>query len=233
MAYGFRRVNTRANNFPRLDQRIGVASTTYSAQCALIFSKGRLTPATSQTDKVIGIFNAKITRAQDIIPANKLVTNDPSEDIQYIPAGAQAPSEVFETVLDGTAGADAPIFNGDAIPAGSTTTAVKVTDTTSGTNGDFDGGVLAINGEQRNIVTSTVAAGVWTLTLESALSAAPVAGDLVYVNYWNAGQLGVKLSAGTPSKGVSTALADKTGGYVNIVDVDLLSIPAKALVTFQ
>lgn len=235
MALGFRRVNTRGNHFPRLAQTVGVVSTTYTAHGALKYSKGRVTPVTSQTDKVAGVFNAKITRAADIVPSSKLITNDPSEDIQYVPCGSAegAGDEIFETVLSGTAGADAPIFNRVAIPSGSTTTVVKITDTTSGSNGDFDGGVLAINGEQANIITSTVSAGVWSMTLDKALKNAPASGDLVIANYWNAGQKGVKLSSGTPDQGVSTALADKTGGYVDIVAIDLLVVPPVARVKFQ
>ena len=60
------------------------------------------------------------------------------------------------------------------------------------------------------------------MTVAPAFSRAPTVGDTLRAVPWGPGYMGgVKLMASTYCKGISVAVADKTGGPIAIYNVDL------------
>ncbi len=223
MANGFRLVDRNVTAGQVLRQDLGGASTQFAKGDALKIVEGILVKVTA-ADKCVGILNAMITPVNVMRPATELLTTTAGEQLQYVPA--QGGLFQFETDLTG---GDAPPINGTAVNSGSTTTALV---TAAGSTGDYDGGTIYFpqTGTQHKITDDTVGAGVHTFTFSPPAPRAIGAGDTAIVVPWAPGNTAVKFSASTASQGVSTAVADKTGGQIKIEKVDLRR--AKVRVSF-
>lgn len=220
MANGFRRVvNENAGIQPALRELLATASTQYYDGDLIIMTEGKATRAGAQTDKPVGVLNAMSTPVSLVRPATRLLSTTLGEKIQYMPCDGNG--EIFQTDLTGD---DAPPINGTACNANTDATLVKVT--AAGSTGDYDGGQIYCNGEQRTIVDDTVGGGVHTFTVVPAFTRAITTNDTAKVVPWSRGINVVKLSAssGQTARGISPAVADKTGGYARIEDVDLKNL---------
>lgn len=215
MAGGFHLVSRNLSLGQILRQRIGGASTQFADGDALTITNGILVKAVA-AGKVHGILNAMITPASQMRPATELLTTTAGEQLQYIPAmGGQL---IFETNLTTP---DTPPINGTAVNSGSTTTAVI---TVATTDGDYTGGTIYFpeTDSQHTITLSDDTAGDCTFTFVPPAKRAIGAGDhAIVVPFAGGSSVAVKLSATTASQGISTAVADKTGGQVKIEKVDL------------
>lgn len=173
----------------------------------------------SQTDVVFGIFQDLKVPASLRSAATKYTSTTLGERALYLPAQGL----VYCTYLEG---ADAPLINGSSttstVQAGSTASAVKVNSPFGGGEaaGDFDLGVIFVGGEQRTIASGAFAAGVYTFTLNKALSNTPTTGAAVYAVSLNVG-MKPKFSATAPYRGISTAIADISGGKFLLREVNL------------
>lgn len=206
-----------------------VASTQYYQGDAGVITNGHFTRSASQTDKPAGIFNSMSVDKVTMRPATKNLSTSGStlELISYNPAKGSRLR--YKTLLTGV---DAPPINGTAANSNAVTTTVKVT--ASGSSNDYVGGtVYASNGESRRISADSVSGGVHTFTVTRAFSRAITTGDTIIVVPFGAGIEGVKLSSTDPAQGISTATADKSGGYVDIQEVDLSVKVPYAVVSFQ
>lgn len=207
--------------------RTAVPSTQYLANGALENSNGCLKPVNAQTDKVVGVFNALLHPAELF---NKRTTKHLShasivEKVQAIP-GFDSQCE-FATFMTGS---DVLAFQNLAANANSTATEVKFAG--SITAGDLNGGCIFANGEQRNITNSTISGGVVTVTVDRAFSRAITTGDYITATHLNAGIRGVKLSSAAPGLGISPIKGDESGGYVEIVAMELSLARPRAIVRF-
>ena len=215
MAGGFHLVSRNLSLGQILRERIGGASTQFADGDALTITNGILVKS-GATSKVHGILNAMITPTNQMRPATELLTTTAGEQLQYIPAmGGQL---IFETNLTSP---DTPPLNNVNPDSGSTTTALY---TGSGSTGDYTGGTIYFPSldSQHTITDDTVNTGVHTFTFVPPAKRAIAATDtMVLVPFAGGSSVAVKLSSTTPSQGISTAVADKTGGQVKIEAVDL------------
>lgn len=224
MANGFRLVSRTRTVGQILREQIGGASTQFLYGDALVITNGILVKA-SATSKVHGILNAMITPSNVARPATPLLTTTAGEKLQYVPCmGADL---IFETDL---VSPDAPPINGVAVNSGSTTTALV---TAAGSTDDYTGGTIYFpqTDTQHTITADSVGGGVHTFTFVPLAPRALASGDTAVVVPFGAGSsVAVKLSGTTANQGISTAVADKTGGQVKIEKVDLKN--AKVRVSF-
>lgn len=227
MANGFQYVNNDNDTMVAKRHIQAKASTQFVAGGLLEIALGVLLPLNAAADKAFGVFDSLSVPAAVPRPTTKRLSTTAGEVVGMIPCLDN--DAIFQTDMSGT---DAPIMQNLAVISGTTTTVV-IADTTSGTTGDFNGGCILVNGEQRNIVTSVLAAGNFTITVDRAFTTAPVAGDKYTACYFNAGMKNVKLAATNPDQGVSRALADLSGGYVEIYKVILSHTDAKVQVKFR
>jgi len=114
-----------------------------------------------------------------------------------------------------------PTFNGTAANANSTATSVLFTG--AGSTGDFNTGTIYVPslGQQRTVTNDVVGGGVHTLTVTPAFSRPVTTGDTIILVPFSQQNIGVKFAATVPYQGVSTAVADLTGGHINIQEVVL------------
>lgn len=216
MAGGFTLVDRDISVGSILREFIGKASTQFVGGEALENPGGYLQRCSAQDDKVFGIFNVMITHKSMARPATINKTTTLGEKLSYIPA---LNSElVFRTALTG---GDAPPINGVAANVNTDLSTVLVT--AAGSTNDYTGGTIFVNGEQTTITADVVSGGIHTFTTGKPLARAATTGDLVYIVPFSRGFRGVKLSSVSVSAGlgVSPAVADKTGGYCEIVRVGL------------
>lgn len=210
-------------------QFIAKPSTQFAGGDALVFVNGRLEQAATAANQVDAILNCIVTPASLARPATANLTTTLGEEAQYIPCRGNGLK--FKTNLDGDA---VPPINGTACNANAVTNIVKVT--AAGSTNDYVGGTIFCNGEQRTIVTDVVGAGVHTFTTNKAFTRAITTGDTAIVVPFSRGTRGVKLGAATMYTGISSAVADKSGGKVDIEDVSLNNLAGNqpyAIVSFQ
>jgi hypothetical protein len=219
MAGGFTLADRDNTTFQAvMRQKILKPSTQFAGGDALIHTAGRLEKASTVTDTVDGILNAMITPPNKMRPDTAFLSSaSGGEEGQYIPCRGNGLK--FRTNLTGD---DAPPVDEVAADATSTTSAVVVTHGTTTSNGDFTGGTLFCNGEQRTITSSTYSGGKHTFNLNKPLTSIAT-GDLVTVVPFAKGTRGVKLSAGASAahRGIDPSVAGKSGGKVNIEEVFL------------
>ena len=122
----------------------------------------------------------------------------------------------------------AATYDGTAAAANSSgANTVKMVGTGTTLNTDFLGGQIYVNelNQQATIIACSVtggSSGTYTFTVAPAFSRQVTTGDTLRVVPWGAGYAGgVKFMASTPWQGISTALADITGGPIFIYGVDL------------
>lgn len=215
MANGFRLISRTRTIGSVLRQHIGAASTQFAKGDALTMSGGILIRSTAAL-KVHGILNAMITPSSVARPATELLTTTAGELLQYVPC--MGGDLIFETDMTG---GDVPTINGTAVNSGSTTTALV---TAAGSTDDYTGGTIYFpeTDTTHRITADSVSGGVHTFTFVPLAPRAIASTDTARVVPFGAGSsTAVKLSASTASLGVSTAIADKTGGQVKIEAIDL------------
>lgn len=198
------------------------ASTQFYENDALVLSDGIAGQASAQTSLPTHIFVNMITDSSMLRPGTQNLTTTLGEAGLMVPcssgvAGGMSPLN-FWTPLTGNS---VPTINGTAANSNSTATSVLVTFT--GSTNDFATGTVYIPSlqQQRVITADSVSGGVHTFTVTPAFSRAVTTGDTVVAVPFSPGSVGVKLAPTVPYQGVSTAVADKTGGHVNIVGVTL------------
>jgi len=227
MAGGFRIVSVGVNRGSILRQTTGKVSQAFTTGAACEIAGNIISPTNSQTDKVDGIYSAMITPANVLRPATADTTSATGgEKIQYVPCRGNG--LVFRTNLTGD---DACPLAAKACNSNTSKTVVKATN--SGSAGDFDAGTIYANGEQRNITTQTASGGVLTFNVDIPFTRAITTGDTCYAVPFARNTKGIKLSASSSASyiGISPAVADKSGGYCDIEDVDLANLTVD--VTFQ
>jgi len=215
MANGFTLYSRTRSVGTTLRDKIGTASTQFYSGDALTITNGIATRA-SATSKVHGILNAMITPANVLRPATPLLTTTAGERLQYEPC--MGGDLIYSTDMTG---GDVPPINGTAVNSGSTTTALI---TASGSNDDYTGGQIYFPGTdtQHTITADSVSIGVHTFTFVPPAPRAIGSSDTARVVPVSGGTAtAVKLSATDAARGVSMAVADKTGGQVKIEHVDL------------
>lgn len=209
---------------------IAKPSTQFAGGDALVFVNGRLEQAATAANQVDAVLQSLKTLASAMRPATANLSSASGGDKAiYIPCRGNGLA--FKTFLTG---GDAPPINGTACNANATTTLVLVT--AAGSTGDYTGGTIFANGEQRTIVTDVVGAGTHTFTVNQPFTRAITTGDTAIVVPFSRGTRGVKLSASTVYQGISPAVADKSGGKVDIEDVSLNNLAGNvpfAVVSFQ
>lgn len=217
-----------------LRELVAKPSTQFTGGDALIVTAGRLEQAATATNTIDGVLNAiKILDSQQR-PATEGLTTTGGELGQYIPCRGNG--LIFKTFLTGASAGDAPPINGVLCNSNSTKTLVLVPYTGTTSNDDFTGGTVYANGETRTIATSTYSGGVHTLTVNKPFTVAITTTHYAYVVPFSKGTRGVRLNPNTVHTGISTAVAGKTGGKVNIEDVfltDRAGYSHSALVSFQ
>jgi hypothetical protein len=213
-------------------QVIAKASTQFTAGDACMFNgNGYLEQAAAQTSKIDGVFHSIFTDKSLMRQATANLTTTIGEEALYIPCRGNGLQ--FKTNLTGD---DAPPINSTACNANTSKTTVKVT--AAGLTNDYKAGTIFANGEQRTISADSVAGGVHTFTVTKPFTRAITTGDTAIVVPFSRGVRGVKLSAssGAPQIGISPAVADKSGGYVDIEDVQLNNLAGNTpfvVVSFQ
>lgn len=227
MANGFQYVNNHNDTMVAKRHILAKPSTQFVQGGLLEIANGSVLPLNAADDKAFGVFDSLSLPASLVRPATKRLSTTLGETVGLIPCLDN--DAVFQSDMSGL---DAPVMQNLNAISGTTTTVV-VADTTAGTTSDFNGGCIFVNGEQRNILTSVLGGGNFTFTVDRPFTQAPAAGNKVTASYMNAGMKNVKLAATNPDQGVSRALADKTGGFVEIVQVILDHVDAKILVKFR
>jgi hypothetical protein len=210
-ATGFRLVGMKEGVGSLLTKVLVAASYTFRAGEALNMASGVASAATA-AQLVTHIYNALITPSNLLRPATPDTSTTAGENALVYDVGGSG--LVYECDIT-------PTINGTAANANASTTSVLVT--FGGGATDFNGGQVYIPelDEQRTITVDAFGAGVHTFTVTPAFSRAPTTGDTVRAVGFSKGRIGVKLDATTPSLKVSTAIADLSGGKVNIEDVNL------------
>lgn len=193
------------------------ASTQFYAGDACVMASGILTQATAAQLPTY-IFQVMITPSTALRPATANLSTTLGESALCVIA---SPELKFYTPLVANS---APTFNGTACNSNSTVTSVVFTG--AGSTNDFVGGQVWIDNlqQQRVITADSVSGGVHTFTVTPAFSRAPTTGDTLRAVPWSRGATAVKLAATVPYQGISTAVADVSGGHVNIEAVVLGTI---------
>lgn len=204
-----------------LQRYLLTASNQFYENDACVLTDGILGQTASQTALPTHIFCNMITDSTMMRPGTQNLTTTLGEKGLAVPVGAVAGGLSplnFWTPLTGNS---VPTINGTAANANSSTTSVLVTFT--GSTNDFATGTVYIPSLQqhRTITADTVSGGVHTFTVTPAFSRAVTTGDTVIAVPFSAGSIGVKLAPTVSYQGISTAVADKTGGHVNIYGVIL------------
>jgi|SRR5665213_344916 len=197
------------------------ASTQFYENDAMILLDGIAAQVSSQTSVPTHIFVNMITDYSMMRPAAQNLTTTLGEAGLIVPVGAVAGGMGLLNFYTPLIANSLPTINGTAANANSTATSVLVTFT--GSTNDFATGTVYIPAlqQQRTIIADVVSGGVHTFTVAPGFSRAVTTGDTVIAVPFSGGSLGVKLAPTVPSQGISTAVADKTGGHVNIVKVVL------------
>jgi hypothetical protein len=202
------------------------ASTQFYEGDALILTDGIAGQTASQTALPTHIFQVMITPYTLLRPAATNLTTTLGEKGLMVPVTSGVagglPALTWLTPLAANSGI--PPFNGTACNANSSTTSVVFTG--AGSTNDFATGSVYIPslGQQRTVTADVVSGGVHTFTVTPAFSRAPTTGDTLIAVPFSAGSIGVKLDATNSYQGISAAVADKTGGHVDIVAVVLGAI---------
>ena len=228
MANGFRLIRELVGESSLLERVLLTASTQFYFNELLTWPAAAgagsgIAAAAAATDSPTHVLVAVETPASMMRPATQNLTTTVGEmGLCYNVAGTGL---VFETDLTG---ADAPPINGTAIKSVTSTTVIVVT--AAGSSNDYRGGQLYIPelDQQRTIVTDVVNGGDHTFTVVPPFTVLPVANQTVRVLPWSKGNVQIKLSASTGAPmGVSTAVADKTGGKVKIEGVNLKDLKVR------
>jgi hypothetical protein len=199
------------------------ASTQFYDGDALILTDGIASQVTTQTALPTHIFMNVVTDAKMNRPPAQNQTTAAGQRGLMTPVSSGVAGGLsalnFTTPLRGAY--SAPTFNGTACNTNASATSVVFTG--AGSTNDFATGTVYIPSLQqiRTITADTVSGGVHTFTVTPAFSRAPTTGDTLIAVPFSPGSVGVKLAPTNPFQGISTAVADKTGGHVNIVDVYL------------
>ena len=222
-ANGFQLIDENISTSNILERLTSVASTQYNKNDALYLSASGAVGLASQvaaTSKCTHVYVSMFTAVPNLRPATPNLSTTIGEQILAVPAAGN--NLYFRSFL--TISGSTPTINGTAANANSTANLVLVT--FAGSTGDFTGGQVYIPSlqQQATILTDVVSGGVHTFTVYPAFSRAVTTGDTVVAVPWSKGATGVKFNASTPSQGVSTAVADKSGGNINIQQVVLGSI---------
>lgn len=220
LGFQFWTENLTADNV--LQRYLLTASTQFYEGDALVLSDGIAGQASAQTSLPTHIFVNMITDSTLLRPAATNLTTTLGEKGLMVPvgsgvAGGFAPFNFYTPLI----GNSVPPINGVAANSNSTTTTVLVT--ASGSSNDYATGTIYVPSlqQQRTITADTVSGGIHTFTVTPGFSRAVTTGDTVIVVPFSPGSVGVKLAPTVVYQGVSTAVADKTGGHVNIMGVVL------------
>lgn len=229
MANGFRLIRELVGESSLLERVLLTASTQFYFNELLTLPAAAgagsgIAAAAAATDSPTHVLVAVETPASMMRPAIQNLTTTVGEmGLCYNVAGTGL---VFETDLTG---ADAPPINGTAIKTVTNATTIVVT--AAGSSNDYRGGQLYIPeiDQQRTIVSDTANAGDHTFVVTPAFTVLPVAtSNTVRVLPWSKGNVQIKLSASTGAPmGVSTAVADKSGGKVKIESVNLKDLKVR------
>lgn len=239
MANGFRYISQGIGASTLLEELLMEPNTQFALGDALMMVAGEATQV-GQADKADHVYEVMETPKGQLRPStpNKSTTTGGEKCLAQKCDGT---NQYFETDLTG---GDAPTFDGTACNQNNDLSTVIFTG--AGVSGDLTGGQVYIPelDQQRLITDDTVAGGIHTLTVyppfdgnyapsNRNVPASPGPGEVVAhlrAVPWSKGHTGVKFSAANAPQGISTAVADKTGGNVNIEGVDLKL--RKAVVSF-
>lgn len=231
MAGGFTLKSRRTPDYIGTNAEQAKPNTQFIENGALVIANGSVLPASAQTDKVYGIYSG-LEIPKEIFPGSRPTAHKSSvgygERCMFLP-GKDSSLE-YETFLTGS---DVPTVSNLSADANAVNTSTVKFTLASGTTGDFNGGCIFSNGEQRNILTSVRAANAWTITVDLPFTRIITTGDKVTATHLNVGMRGVKLSAAAPDQGISPTKGDETGGFCEITEVLLSHTKAKASVRFQ
>lgn len=235
MALGFTLADRNDTTFlATLREMIAKPSTQFAGGDALVFTAGRAEQAATATAAVDAILNCIKIPPSLARPATANLTTTLGELAQYIPV--RGTGLIFKTFLTGASAGDSPPINGVLCNANTDKSVVLVPYTGTTANDDFTGGTVYANGEQRTISSSTYSGGVHTLNVNTPFTVAITTTHYAYVVPFSKGTRGVRLNPNTVCTGISTAVAGKSGGKVNIEDVfltDRVGYSHSALVSFQ
>lgn len=205
------------------EEMLGLASTQYNIGDMLSVTAGIASLVTAQ-GRGTHIFQAVNTPPSAPRPA----TINATTAAQEIVSGEKVEGGQirFKSELSGNS---VPPINNVAINAGATTTSIPIPFAGGSGAHDFQNGQLYIVdlAQQRLITDSAFGGGVETMTVAPGFSVAPTVGMLAIAVPWSKGYFGVRFNATTPSRGVDTSIAGKTGGLLKIEGVSLGSGPGE------
>jgi hypothetical protein len=224
---GFQPYDENISTSNILQRHLLTASTQYYENDACILSDGIAGQiSTAEGGPVTHIFQVMVTPAAVLRPGTANLSTTAGEKGLFVPVGTGVAGGFqplnFLTPL--TANDSIPPINGTACNSNSTATSVLVT--AAGSTNDYATGTIYIPSlqQQRTITADTVSGGVHTFTVTPAFSRAVTTGDTAIVVPFSPGSVGIEHDSTNPYQGISSQVADKTGGHVNIVKVVLGAI---------
>lgn len=218
MAGGFLFSRRKSLKAPPLGRERGLASITFKADDALIFTEGQLDRAVAAS-KVIGILNARVPLASELRKptTNPEATTAACEFLEYMYAAGG--DKIFKTSLTGE-GLEIDTDNCSA--AGSSTTAKFLSGASAG---DFDGGIIYFHDldTHHTITNDAEAAGTHTATFSPARRDASSTSTATIISILprGVGFNGVKLSSVDAAQGIDPKIAAMSGGNARIEGVNL------------
>jgi len=196
---------------------LGTSGTQYAYGDACKISNGQVLQLAAQTDKVSHIYVSMDTLASQLRPGT--ADKPGSGTAKELETLALIPCAGNGTIWEATFAA--ATFDNVAVVSATASTVLFANG--SGANGDFTGGQVLIveTGEQKTISSSTYGGGNYTLNVVPNWTTTPTSSNTLRVVPWSVGATGVKFASSNPQQGISVAIADKTGGNVNIQGVNL------------
>lgn len=214
---GFFPYQTLSAGSAEQEEILGLASTQYKKGDMLSVTAGIASLVTA-AGRGTHAFSGVITPPDKIRPATIDATTAAQESVNA--TRVEGGQVGLFTELSGNS---APPINGVGCNANASPTTVVVPFAGGVGAGDFANGQVYIPelNEQRLITGSAFGGGIETLTVAPAFSRAPTNTDTCIVVPFSKGAYGVKYNATTPSRGIDTSIAGKTGGTVKIENVFL------------
>jgi hypothetical protein len=199
------------------EEILGVASTQYAygeALAVTAFTAVKAGATSKITHIAVNMFTPINTDRQDA----PMLTTTAGEKLNCVKVAGGLVVLVSSLRIAGST----PTFNGTACNANSSTTGLVFTG--AGSTNDFTNGTVyvpEIDDGMHFVVSDTVAGGDHTLVVVPPFRRPPTTGDTLRIVPFSKGATAVKLNASTPTLGISTVVADKTGGHAKIESVDL------------
>jgi hypothetical protein len=191
------------------------------------YTAGLLIQCATQASYVPYIFDTLVTPSAELRQATYNLSDSYFENAMVIPTANEL---VFGTQIPTGSVLYTSVPFDSGINCNANSTANQVLVTMTGSTNDFNGGTLYCNetNTQYTIINDTVSGGVHTFTIAPPAKVALTTGNTLRLLPYGAGYIGgVKLGNSVTNpyagnwQGISSAVADKTGGHVIIRSVNM------------